>query len=71
MIKTQKNNSTSYPTKLKKITSSNIVFVKRFITRYGKLISRSSTRLTAKQYRKVKKSIKQARVLKLMPITIE
>lgn len=45
----------------------DIDLLRKFINDQGKIISRRSTGLNAKQQKKVTKSIKRARVLSLLP----
>nr|WCH56326.1 ribosomal protein S18 [Hypnea sp.] len=45
----------------------DIDLLRKFITDQGKILSRRSTGLTAKQQKKLTKSIKKARVLALLP----
>nr|YP_009252781.1 ribosomal protein S18 [Cymbomonas tetramitiformis]ANA56915.1 ribosomal protein S18 [Cymbomonas tetramitiformis] len=49
------------------IDYKNINLLRKFITEQGKILPRRMTRLTAKQQRAVTRSIKQARVLGLLP----
>nr|YP_010726394.1 ribosomal protein S18 [Hypnea brasiliensis]WCH55332.1 ribosomal protein S18 [Hypnea brasiliensis]WDY84869.1 ribosomal protein S18 [Hypnea brasiliensis] len=45
----------------------DIDLLRKFITDQGKILSRRSTGLTAKQQKKLTKSIKKARILALLP----
>nr|YP_009394760.1 ribosomal protein S18 [Polysiphonia elongata]ARW63322.1 ribosomal protein S18 [Polysiphonia elongata] len=45
----------------------DIDLLRKFINDQGKIISRRSTGLNAKQQKKVTKSIKRARILSLLP----
>nr|WCH56126.1 ribosomal protein S18 [Calliblepharis sp.] len=45
----------------------DIDLLRKFITDQGKILSRRSTGLTAKQQKKLTKSIKRARILALLP----
>nr|YP_010903674.1 ribosomal protein S18 [Hypnea wynnei]WCH56526.1 ribosomal protein S18 [Hypnea wynnei] len=45
----------------------DIDLLRKFITDQGKILSRRSTGLTAKQQKRLTKSIKKARVLALLP----
>nr|YP_010952222.1 ribosomal protein S18 [Gloiopeltis furcata]WMP13891.1 ribosomal protein S18 [Gloiopeltis furcata]WOA02346.1 ribosomal protein S18 [Gloiopeltis furcata] len=45
----------------------DIDLLRKFITDQGKILSRRSTGLTAKQQKKLTKSIKKARILSLLP----
>nr|YP_009293831.1 ribosomal protein S18 [Ahnfeltia plicata]YP_010204148.1 ribosomal protein S18 [Ahnfeltia fastigiata]AOM65519.1 ribosomal protein S18 [Ahnfeltia plicata]UAT97279.1 ribosomal protein S18 [Ahnfeltia plicata]UAT97484.1 ribosomal protein S18 [Ahnfeltia plicata]UAT97688.1 ribosomal protein S18 [Ahnfeltia fastigiata]UAT97892.1 ribosomal protein S18 [Ahnfeltia fastigiata] len=45
----------------------DIDLLRKFITDQGKILPRRSTGLTAKQQKKLTKSIKRARVLSLLP----
>ena len=44
----------------------DIVFLRRFMTEQGKILSRRSTGITAKEQRKISKAIKNARLLGLL-----
>jgi small subunit ribosomal protein S18 len=48
----------------------NIEKLKQFITEQGKIIPQKHTGLTTKQQRQVKKHIKQARILGLLPFVL-
>lgn len=48
------------------IDYKNIVFLRRFMTEQGKILSRRSTGIPAKHQRKISKAIKQARLLGLL-----
>jgi small subunit ribosomal protein S18 len=52
------------------ITMRNIEKLKQFITEQGKIIPQKQTGLTTKQQRQVKKHIKQARILGLLPFVL-
>lgn len=45
----------------------DIDLLRKFITDQGKILSRRSTNLTAKQQKQLTKSIKRARILSLLP----
>jgi small subunit ribosomal protein S18 len=45
----------------------NINLYKKFITNRGKILSRNTTQLTSKKQNKLKKAIKYARILNLLP----
>nr|YP_009315755.1 Ribosomal protein S18 [Trichogloeopsis pedicellata]SCW24413.1 Ribosomal protein S18 [Trichogloeopsis pedicellata] len=45
----------------------DIDLLRKFITEQGKILPRRSTGLTSKQQKKLTKSIKQARILALLP----
>lgn len=45
----------------------DIDLLRKFITDQGKILSRRSTGLTAKQQKKLTKSVKRARMLSLLP----
>lgn len=50
----------------------NLSLLTKFIGEYGKILPRRQTRLTVKQQKKLKKAIKQARILNLLPfVTVE
>jgi len=56
----------------KKLNENNIDYkdidlLRKFINEQGKILSRRSTGLNAKQQKKVTKSIKRARILALLP----
>nr|YP_009237762.1 ribosomal protein S18 [Gracilariopsis lemaneiformis]YP_009294632.1 ribosomal protein S18 [Gracilariopsis chorda]AJO68473.1 30S ribosomal protein S18 [Gracilariopsis lemaneiformis]AML79915.1 ribosomal protein S18 [Gracilariopsis lemaneiformis]AOM66892.1 ribosomal protein S18 [Gracilariopsis chorda]UAD88847.1 ribosomal protein S18 [Gracilariopsis chorda] len=58
----------NFPIKLnEKIDYKDIDLLRKFITDQGKIISRRSNGLTAKQQKKLTKSIKRARILALLP----
>ncbi len=48
------------------IDYKNVVFLRRFLTEQGKILSRRFTGVTAKQQREITKAIKQARILGLL-----
>nr|YP_009511259.1 ribosomal protein S18 [Gracilariopsis longissima]YP_010199398.1 ribosomal protein S18 [Gracilariopsis tenuifrons]AXI97136.1 ribosomal protein S18 [Gracilariopsis longissima]UAD89052.1 ribosomal protein S18 [Gracilariopsis longissima]UAD89256.1 ribosomal protein S18 [Gracilariopsis tenuifrons] len=50
-----------------KIDYKDIDLLRKFITDQGKIISRRSNGLTAKQQKQLTKSIKRARILALLP----
>nr|ARW60204.1 ribosomal protein S18 [Laurencieae sp.] len=57
---------------IKKLNQNNIDYkdidlLRKFINDQGKILSRRSTGLNAKQQKKITKSIKRARVLALLP----
>nr|YP_009293629.1 ribosomal protein S18 [Rhodymenia pseudopalmata]AOM64311.1 ribosomal protein S18 [Rhodymenia pseudopalmata] len=45
----------------------DIDLIRKFVTDQGKILSRRSTGLTAKQQKKITKYIKRARMLSLLP----
>jgi len=49
------------------IDYKDIDFMRKFINDQGKILSRRSTGLNAKQQKKVTKSIKRARIIALLP----
>nr|YP_009503383.1 ribosomal protein S18 [Euglena clara]AXA45493.1 ribosomal protein S18 [Euglena clara] len=49
------------------IDYKNIYLLRKFITIQGKIIPRRLTKLTAKQYRFIVKSIKKSRIIGLLP----
>nr|YP_009500277.1 ribosomal protein S18 [Gracilariopsis heteroclada]YP_009511462.1 ribosomal protein S18 [Gracilariopsis mclachlanii]AXE43439.1 ribosomal protein S18 [Gracilariopsis heteroclada]AXI97339.1 ribosomal protein S18 [Gracilariopsis mclachlanii] len=56
------------PIKLnEKIDYKDIDLLRKFITDQGKIISRRSNGLTAKQQKQLTKAIKRARILALLP----
>nr|YP_010903078.1 ribosomal protein S18 [Hypnea pseudomusciformis]YP_010903874.1 ribosomal protein S18 [Hypnea musciformis]WCH55132.1 ribosomal protein S18 [Hypnea pseudomusciformis]WCH55531.1 ribosomal protein S18 [Hypnea pseudomusciformis]WCH56725.1 ribosomal protein S18 [Hypnea pseudomusciformis]WCH56925.1 ribosomal protein S18 [Hypnea musciformis]WCH57125.1 ribosomal protein S18 [Hypnea musciformis] len=54
-------------TKNEDLNYKDIDLLRKFITDQGKILSRRSTGLTAKQQKKLTKSIKKARILALLP----
>jgi len=48
----------------------NIEKLKQFITEQGKIIPQKHTGLTTKQQREIKRHIKQARILGLLPFVL-
>jgi len=52
------------------LSMRNIENLKQFITEQGKIIPQKHTGLTTKQQRQVKKHIKQARILGLLPFVL-
>lgn len=56
------------PIKLdQKISYKDISLLKIFITKHGKIIPRQITKLSVKQQKQLKKAIKCARILNLLP----
>lgn len=49
------------------IDYKDIDLLRKFVNEQGKIMSRRSTGLTAKQQKKITKSIKRARTLSLLP----
>nr|YP_009540926.1 ribosomal protein S18 [Lepocinclis tripteris]AYQ93384.1 ribosomal protein S18 [Lepocinclis tripteris] len=49
------------------IDYKNIYLLRKFITIQGKILPRNLTKLTSKQHRILVKSIKQSRILGLLP----
>jgi len=49
------------------IDYKDIDLLRKFITDQGKILPRRSTGLTAKQQKKITKSVKRARILALLP----
>nr|UXD06463.1 ribosomal protein S18 [Eutreptiella sp. CCMP1594] len=49
------------------IDYKNVDLLRRFVTVQGKILPRRLTKLSAKQHRAITKSIKQARILGLLP----
>jgi len=59
------------PIKLNQLIEyKEINLLKIFITQNGKILSRRSTNLTVKQQKELTKAIKCARILSLLPFTI-
>jgi small subunit ribosomal protein S18 len=54
-----------------KIDYKEINLLKIFITEHGKILSRRATNLTVKQQKQLKKSIKRARILNLLPFLLQ
>jgi small subunit ribosomal protein S18 len=52
------------------INYKDINLLKNFITEHGKILSRRSTNLTVKQQKELKKAIKRARFLSLLPFVL-
>lgn len=53
------------------INYKDINILKNFMTDYGKILSRRSTNLTVKQQKELKKAIKRARILNLLPFVLK
>jgi small subunit ribosomal protein S18 len=53
------------------INYKDIKLIKRFITRYGRIVPRRRSSLTVKQQKNLKKAIKRARVLNLLPYRMD
>nr|YP_009540977.1 ribosomal protein S18 [Discoplastis spathirhyncha]AYQ93504.1 ribosomal protein S18 [Discoplastis spathirhyncha] len=49
------------------IDYKNIYLLRKYITTQGKILPRNLTKLTAKEHRLVVKSVKQSRILGLLP----
>jgi small subunit ribosomal protein S18 len=52
------------------INYKDINLLKNFITEHGKILSRRSTNLTVKQQKELKKAVKRARFLSLLPFVL-
>jgi small subunit ribosomal protein S18 len=52
------------------INYKDINLLKTFVTDHGKILSRRATNLTVKQQKELKKAIKRARILNLLPFVI-
>lgn len=63
------NNQTNTILESEILDYKDIDLLRKFITDQGKIISRRSTGLTAKQQKKLSKSIKRARILSLLPFS--
>nr|YP_009296186.1 ribosomal protein S18 [Sebdenia flabellata]AOM65121.1 ribosomal protein S18 [Sebdenia flabellata] len=62
------NNKKFSPIKIKEtLDYKDIDLLRKFISDQGKILSRRSTGLSAKQQKKVTKYIKRARILSLLP----
>jgi len=59
-------NGTNFELKTEGAHYKNIAFLRRFMTEQGKILSRRSTGISAKEQRKISKAIKQARLLGLL-----
>jgi len=53
------------------INYKDIKLIKLFITRYGRIVPRRRSSLTVKQQKNLKKAIKRARVLNLLPYRMD
>jgi small subunit ribosomal protein S18 len=53
------------------IDYKEINLLKIFMSEHGKILSRRTTNLTVKQQKKLKKSIKRARILSLLPFVLK
>lgn len=53
------------------INYKDINLLKTFVTEHGKILSRRTTNLTVKQQKKLKQSIKRARILNLLPFILK
>nr|WLD06194.1 ribosomal protein S18 [Meringosphaera mediterranea]WLD06303.1 ribosomal protein S18 [Meringosphaera mediterranea] len=53
------------------INYKDIKLIKLFITRYGRIVPRRRSSLTVKQQKSLKKAIKRARVLNLLPYRMD
>lgn len=53
-----------------KIQYKNIELLSTFITDHGKILPRRKTNLTVKQQKELKKAVKRARVLSLLPFVL-
>lgn len=51
----------------KKIDYKDVEFLKKYLTRQGKILPRRATGVTVQQQRKLAKAIKQARILSFLP----
>ena len=54
-----------------KIQFKNIELLSTFITDHGKILPRRKTNLTVKQQKELKKAVKRARILSLLPFTLK
>jgi|TARA_B110000971_G_scaffold112009_1_gene114830 small subunit ribosomal protein S18 len=54
-----------------RINYKDINRLKTFITEHGKILSRRTNNLTVKQQKELKKAIKQARILNLLPFVLQ
>ena len=49
----------------------NLGLLTNFVGEYGKILPRRQTRLTIKQQKQLKKAIKKARILNLLPFVVK
>jgi len=54
-----------------KIQFKNIELLSTFITDHGKILPRRKTNLTVKQQKELKKAVKRARILSLLPFVLK
>lgn len=54
-----------------KIQYKNIELLSTFITDHGKILPRRKTNLSVKQQKELKKAVKRARVLSLLPFVLK
>lgn len=48
----------------------NLGLLAHFVGEYGKILPRRQTKLTVKQQKQLKKAVKQARILNLLPFVV-
>ena len=53
------------------INYKDVNLLKIFLSEYGKILSRRTTNLTVKQQKELKKAIKRARILNLLPFVLK
>ena len=53
------------------INYKDVNLLKIFISEYGKILSRRTTNLTVKQQKELKKAVKRARILNLLPFVLK
>ena len=53
------------------INYKDVNLLKIFISEYGRILSRRTTNLTVKQQKELKKAIKRARILNLLPFVLK
>ena len=63
------NQHSDYPKDNQDLNYKDIDAIRKFITDQGKILSRRSTGLTAKQQKQLSKAIKKARILALLPFS--
>ena len=62
-----KRNTCIIDLEVKEIDYKDVSLLQLFVTKQGKILPRRVTRITVQQQRRLKKSIKQARILSLFP----
>jgi small subunit ribosomal protein S18 len=70
-LKARKKGKRSPLSSGQKIQFKNIELLSTFITDHGKILPRRKTDLTVKQQKELKKAVKRARILSLLPFTLK